>query len=159
MVNEAMQPNTLPALSGSLGKKQIAALVQQSVENALDDGNVAQVAEALAVMELFVNSIRKDERFIDGIRDDLSKNHGALKTASGARIEACEGGIVYDYSENPGWCYLNEQIAHFTEQRKELEAKLRQIPGGKIVVDEETGEVFTGPLKSSKSTYRITLAK
>jgi hypothetical protein len=159
MVNEAMQPNTLPALSGSLGKKQIAALVQQSVENALDDGNVAQVAEALAVMELFVNSIRKDERFIDGIRDELLKNHGALKTASGARIEACEGGIVYDYSENPGWCYLNEQIALFTEQRKELEAKLRQIPGGKIVVDEETGEVFTGPLKSSKSTYRITLAK
>ena len=115
-----MQPNTLPALSGSLGKKQIAALVQQSVESALDEGNVAQVAEALAVMESFVNGIRKDERFIDGIRDALLKNHGMLKTASGARIEACEGGITYDYSENPGWCYLTEQIAVLTEQRKEL---------------------------------------
>jgi hypothetical protein len=159
MVNEAMQPNTLPALSGSLGKKQIAALVQQSVESALDEGNVAQVAEALAVMESFVNGIRKDERFIDGIRDALLKNHGMLKTASGARIEACEGGITYDYSENPGWCYLTEQIAVLTEQRKELEARLRPIPAGRIVVDEETGEVFTGPLKTSKSTYRITLAK
>jgi hypothetical protein len=159
MVNEAMQPNTLSALSGSLSKKQIAAIVQQSVEVALDEGNVAQVAEALAVMETFVNGIRKDERFIDGIRDELLKNHGTLKTASGARIEACEGGIMYDYSENPGWCYLNEQIALFTEQRKELEARLRPIPAGRIVVDEETGEVFTGPLKTSKSTYRITLAK
>jgi hypothetical protein len=159
MENEAMQPNTLPALSGSLSKKQIAALVQQSVENALEDGNVTQVAEALAVMEAFVNGIRKDERFIDGMRDELLKNRGVLNSASGARIEACEGGIMYDYSENPGWRHLTEQIALLTEQRREMEAKLRQIPAGRLVVDEETGEVFTGPLKSSKSTYRITLAK
>lgn len=154
-----MQPNTLPAINKGLSKKQITTLVQQSVENVLDGGNVAQVAEVLSVMDEFVKGIRRDERFIDGIRDELLKNSGSLKTPSGARIETCEAGITYDYSENPSWRHLNDQIAELLEQKKELEEKLRRIPAGKMIVDEETGEIFTGPLKMSKSTYRITLAR
>ena len=159
MAKEAMPLNVLPAINKGLSKKQIHTLVQQSVVNVLEGGNVAQVAEVLAVMEDFVKGIRKDERFIDLMRDELLKNHGVLKTASGARIEACEAGIAYDYSDNPSWHFLNNQIAELTEQKKQMEEKLRQIPGGKMVVDEETGEVFTGPLKTSKSTYRITLSR
>ena len=161
MAREVLQrPNTaLPTIREGLSKKQINALVQQSVANLMEGGNVAQVAEVLAAMEDFVKGIRKDERFVDLIRDELLKHGGSMKTASGAKIEACEASTTYDYSENPGWCYLNEQIAFLNEQKKEMEAKLRQIPGGKEVVDEETGEVFTGPLKTSKSTYRITLAR
>lgn len=154
-----MQPNALPAINEGLSKRQITRLVRQSVDAVLEGGNIAQVAEVLAVMDEFVKGIRKDERYVDLMRDELLKNHGAMKTASGARIEACEAGISYDYSENPSWNYLNNRIAELTEQKKELEEKLRRIPGGKMVVDEETGEVFTGALKSSKSTYRITLAR
>lgn len=154
-----MQLNTLPAIREGLSKRQITALVQQSVEDVLEDGNAAQIAEVLAVMDEFVKGIRKDERFIDQMRDELLKNHGSLKTASGARIEACEAAINYDYSENTSWQYLHNQIATLTEQKKEMEEKLRKIPAGKMVVDEETGEVFTGPLKTSKSTYRITLVR
>jgi hypothetical protein len=159
MAKGATQPNTLPAINEGLSKKQITMLVKQSVENVLENGNYAQVAEVLAVMEEFVKSIRKDERFVDGIRDELLKNHGTMKTASGARIEACEAGISYDYSDNPSWHHLNNQIAELTAEKKNLEEKLRQLPGGKMVVDEETGEVFIGAFKTSKSTYRITLAR
>jgi hypothetical protein len=159
MRNEATLPNTLPAINEGLSKKQIATLVAQSVDNVLEKGNVSQVAEVLAVMEEFVKGIRKDERFVDIMRDELLKSHGMVKTASGARIEACEAAISYDYSDNPAWHHLNNQIAELTEQKKELEEKLRQIPAGKMVVDEETGEVFTGAFRSSKSTYRITLAR
>lgn len=151
--------NALPTIREGLRKKQVAALVNQSVENLLEGANVAQVAEVLAVMEDFMKGIRKDERFIGLMRDELLKAGGTLKTASGAKIEACEASTTYDYSENGGWCFLNEKIAALNEEKKELEAKLRQIPGGKEVVDEETGEMFTGPLKTSKSTYRITLAR
>lgn len=154
-----MQLNALPAIREGLSKKQVAALVRQSVESVLEGGDVAQVAEVLAVMEEFTKGIRKDDRFIDLMRDALLKNHGAVKTASGARIEVCEAGIAYDYSENPSWLFLNNQIAELTEQKKELEEKLRLIPGGKMIVDEETGEVFIGAFKTSKSTYRITLAR
>jgi len=159
MRNVATLPDTLPSLTEGLSKKQITALVQQSVETVLDGGNVAQIAEALAVMEEFVKGIRKDDRFVDLLRDELLKNQGAVKTASGARIEACEAGIAYDYSENPSWQHLENEIAALTAQKKNLEEKLRRIPGGKMVVDEETGEVFTGAFKTSKSTYRITLAR
>ncbi|HUQ97397.1 MAG TPA: hypothetical protein VM010_07005 [Chitinophagaceae bacterium] len=154
-----MLPNTLPAIKEGLSKKQITALVNQSVDSVLESGNAAQVAELLSVMDEFVKGIRKDDRFVDGLRDELLKAHGSIKTASGARIEACEAGIQYDYSENPAWTHVNNQIAELTEQRKSLEQKLRSIPGGKMVVDEETGEVFIGAFKTSKSTYRITLAR
>jgi hypothetical protein len=160
MAKELLQRrNALPTIKEGLSKKQVASLVNQSVENLLEGGNVAQVAEVLAVMEDFVKGIRKDERFVGLMRDELLKNGGTMKTASGAKIEACEASTTYDYSENGSWCFLEGKISELAEQKKELEARLRQIPGGKEVVDEETGEVFTGPLKTSKSTYRITLAR
>src|SRR6476469_2300462 len=152
------QLEVLPAFRHGLSKKQVQSLVNQSVENLLEGGNVAQVAEVLAVMEDFVKGIRKDERFVDLMRDELLKNGGSMKTTSGAKIEACEASTTYDDSENGSWCFLNEKLAELNERKKELEGKLRLITGGKEVVDEETGEVFIGPLKTSKSTYRITLA-
>ena len=39
------------------------------------------------------------------------------------------------------------------------EDRLRKIPSGKILVDEETGEVMIGPSKTSKSSYKVTLLK
>src|SRR5215217_6475992 len=121
--NGAMRPNALPAINEGLSKKQITTLVKQSVENVLENGNVAQVAEVLAVMEEFVKGIRKDERFVDLMRDELLKHHGMLKTTSGARIEACEAAISYDYSDNPSWHHLNNQITELTAEKKNLEEK------------------------------------
>ncbi len=159
MQNEVTLPELLPVISNGLNKRQINNLVAQSVAAVLEAGNAVQTAEALAVMEVFVKSVRKDERFMNAMQDELLKAHGTLKTASGARIEACEAGIAHDYSENPSWRHLNNQIAELTEQKKSLEEKLRRIPGGRLIVDEETGEVFAGALKTSKSTYRITLSR
>ena len=45
------------------------------------------------------------------------------------------------------------------EQKKQREELLRKIAPGRMAVDPETGEVLEGPFKTSKSTYRITLAK
>ncbi len=152
-------PKALPQIGEGLSKRQIATLAEQSVENVLEEGNVEQVAEALAVMEEFVKQVRKDERFIDIMREELIKHHGTIKTTSGARIELCEAGVSYDYSEDPSWRYIDEQIKLLTEQRKQIEEKLRSIPPGKTMVDPETGEMLEGALKSSRSTYRITLSK
>ena len=160
MAKHLVQPNSsLPFIQEGLSKAQITALARQSVDNVLEEGNVFQVAEAVAVMEEFVKSIRKDERFVDFLRDELLKHHGRLSTPSGAKIETCEAGITYDYSHDTGWKSLDEQIKYLTEQKKELEEKLRKIAPGKMAVDPETGEILEGALKSSKSTYRITLSK
>jgi hypothetical protein len=150
---------TLPSISEGLSKKQIADLAEQSVHNVLEEGNVFQVAEALAAMEEFVKNVRKDERFVEFLREELTKHRGRLTTNSGARIETCEAGVMYDYSNNGEWRELEQQIKMLTEQRKAVEEKLRKLVPGRMAVDPETGEVLEGPIKTSKSTYRITLKR
>ena len=154
-----MQPDALPVLTGGMNKQQITELARQSVENVLEHGRVEQVAEALAVMDEFVKQVRRDDRFIDLVRDELVKYNGTMRTVSGARIELCEAGVTYDYADEPAWRELDAGIRALTEQKKKLEEKLRGIGAGNMVVDHETGEVITGALRSSKSTYRITLSK
>jgi hypothetical protein len=148
----------LPAIREGLSKKQIRDLADQSVEHVLEEGHVFRVAEALAAMEEFVKTMRKDERYIQFLRDELAKHHGRLVTGSGARIEMCEAGVNYDYSSNADWRLLDAQIRLLTDHKKALEERLRAIAPGRIGVDHETGEVIEGAFKSSKSTYRITLS-
>jgi len=159
MEKRLAQHKTLPVIGEGLTKRQISRLADQSVDNLLEEGNVFQVAEALAAMEEFVRSVRKDERYVQFLRDELSKHHGRLTTHSGAKIEACEAGVRYDYSHNAEWRDLDEAIRILMEKRKAVEEKLRAIAPGRIGVDTETGEVIDGPGKSSRSTYRITLAR
>ncbi len=159
MVNQYRQHSTLPAIHEGLNKAQVSKLAKSSIENVLEEGNVAQVAEAIAVMEEFIKQVRKDDRFIDFMRDELIRNNGTIRTQSGARIEMCEAGVAYDYSEDTTWSSKEAEIKMLIEERKKIEEKLRKIGPGKMMVDNETGEVMVGPLKSSRSTYRITLSK
>ena len=149
----------LPLIGEGLNKTQIRDLADRSVEKVLEEGNVFSVAEALAVMDEFVKTVRKDERYVQFLRDELVKHHGRTVTASGAKLEMCEAGVTYDYSHNSEWQMLEENIKLLQEQKKGLEEKLRKIAPGRIGVDHETGEVLEGAMKTSKSTYRITLAR
>jgi hypothetical protein len=149
----------IEAFNNGLTKKQIAQMAELTVEMVVEEGSVFKVAEALAAMDEFVKTIRKDDRFIDLIRDELLKHHGRMKTASGARIEMYEAGVHYDYSENPEWRELDNEMRILSERKKAVEENLRKLAPGKMIVDPETGEVTEGALKSSRSTYRITLAK
>ena len=148
----------LPSIRDGLTKKQVAEMADRSVQNVLEQENVFQVAEALAAMDEFVKTIRKDERYVQFLRDELTQHNGKLVTDSGAKIELCESGVSYDYSSNAEWRILDQQIQILAEQRERVEDKLRKVAQGKIMVDTETGEVLEGPVKTSRSTYRITLA-
>jgi hypothetical protein len=110
-------------------------------------------------MEEFIKTVRRDERYIQFLRDELIKHHGRLVTNSGAKIELCEAGVSYDYSANGEWRGLEEQIQALQEQKKAVEDKLRRVAPGRVAVDPETGEMIEGAFKTSKSTYRITLAR
>ena len=110
-------------------------------------------------MEEFTKAVRKNERYVEFVREELIKHNGRLVTTSGAKIEICEAGISYDYSQSAEWREVEEQIKFLQERKKAVEEKLRKIAPGRMAVDPETGEVTEGALKSSKSTYRITLAR
>ena len=159
MEKHLAQPNVLPSISEGLSKQKIADLADESVGQVLEEGNVFQVAEALAAMEEFVKTVRKDERYIQYLRDELAKHHGRLITASGAKIEACEAGVSYDYSSNAEWRELEAERFEIERRKRALEEKLRILAPGRVAVDPDTGEMLEGPLKTSKSTYRITLAR
>jgi hypothetical protein len=160
MAKHLTQHNPLPAIREGLTKTQISKLAIQSVENVLEDNSyIFQVAEAIAAMEEFAKQVRRDERFVEILRDEIIKHNGKAATPSGAKLEICEAGVNYDYSQDASWRSLEQEIQELTEKRKALEEKLRRIAPGKMWVDNETGEVFEGPLKVSKSTYRITLGK
>ncbi|MDB5250995.1 MAG: hypothetical protein JWP27_164 [Flaviaesturariibacter sp.] len=158
MAGHVTTGSALPTIASGLSKSQIRNLADDVVQNVLEDGGVFQVAEALASMDEFVKTLRRDERYIQFLRDELAKHHGRLVTPSGAKIEACEAGVSYDYSANADWRVLDEQIRLLQEHKKGLEERLKGIGPGRIGVDHETGEVIEGAWKSSKSTYRITLA-
>ena len=159
MAKHLVQHNTLPAIQEGLRKTEIFELALKSVDNILEEGNVFQVAEAIAAMEEFVKAVRKDERYIEFLREELIKNNGRLYTNSGAKIEVCEAAVAYDYSHDATWRMLDEEIKTLQDQKKSREEILRKIAPGRMAVDPDTGEVWEGPLKTSKSTYRITLAK
>jgi hypothetical protein len=151
--------NTLPAIQEGLTKKQIDSMATSSVDVLLEEGNVFEVAEAIAAMEEFVKAVRKDSRYIDFIRDELSKNNGKLRTSSGASIELCEAAVTYDYSDDGTWRMIDEEIKGLQQQKKIREEELRKLAPGRMAVDPDTGEVIQGPTKTSKSTYKITLAR
>ena len=161
MAKHLVQHNesSLPSIKEGLNKKQIAELARQSVANVLEEGNVFQVAEALAAMEEFTKAVRKNESYVEFLREELVKHNGRLTTTSGAKIEMCEAGVSYDYSHSPEWREIEDAIKFLQEKKKQVEEKLRKIAPGRMAVDPETGEVVEGAFKTSKSTYRITLAR
>ena len=159
MEKHLLQPNVFPSIQGGLTKKQIADLADESVSHVLEEGDVFKVAEALAAMEEFVKTVRKDERYIQFLRDELEKHQGKLITASGAKIEICEAAVNYDYSTNAEWRAVEAERLEIERKKKAVEEKLRILAPGRVAVDPDTGEMLEGPLKTSKSTYRITLAR
>ena len=158
MEKRLAQRSTLPSIKEGLTKRQIHDLADEAIGRVLEEGNVFGVAEALAAMEEFVKTVRRDERYVQFLRDELSKHHGRLLTASGAKIELCEAGVSYDYSANAEWCALEAERYEIERRKKAVEEKLRLLAPGRVAVDPDTGEVLEGPQKASKSTYRITLA-
>jgi hypothetical protein len=166
MAKHSVQPSLpfgedviLPSISDGLSKAQIAELADHSVERVLHEGDVFRIAEALAAMEEFIKGVRKDERYVQFMRDELAKHHGKMVTVSGAKIEMCEAGVQYDYSHDAGWRQVSQEIEALTSEKKKIEETLRRVAPGRIAVDHETGEVIEGALKKSKSTYRITLKR
>jgi len=110
-------------------------------------------------MEEFTKTVRKNESYVEFLREELVKHNGRLTTTSGAKIEMCEAGVSYDYSHSPEWREIEDAIKFLQEKKKQVEEKLRKIAPGRMAVDPETGEVVEGAFKTSKSTYRITLAR
>lgn len=75
----------------------------------------------------------------------------------GCVIEKVEAGSKYDFSTcNDGtyMCIL-DKFGAVQKEKKEREDYLKKIPQGASILIEETGEVIQAPVKSSKTTLKI----
>lgn len=100
-----------------------------------------------------------DKDFLSAVIDEIKKYGKEYMTPRGVKFELAETGTKYDYSHNPLWKALEAESKAAADKRADLEAKLKKIPAGSVLVDEETGETLVGPPKSSKSSFKVTLSK
>lgn len=149
----------LPSFRQGMSKNTISELASASVNLAIEDGNVLQIAEAISAMAEFVELVRKNDLFINAVVEEANKNKGKIDLPGGAKIEACETGTTYNFSHTPEWVELKNQEKEISDKRKALEDRLKKIPAGKLLVDEESGETLCGPSKTSKSNYKLSLPK
>lgn len=100
-----------------------------------------------------------DKDFVAAMITEVSKFGKDYKTARGVKFEVAETGVSYDYSGNPAWVAAKQQEEQAKAIRTEIEQRLKFIPAGKSLVDEDTGEILCGPAKTSKSSIKVTLPK
>lgn len=132
----------------------LAAKIQQQVS----EGQVDAIEAAIklnATMNMCKEAlelIRKD------VVSELDKNRGK-SDKFGCKVEVAEVGSKYDYSSNPSWAAFAATEAEAATERKKIEDRLKKIPAGKTLVDDETGEALTGPSKTSTTSFKVSLAK
>ena len=137
----------------SVVKQMAKEIADQVREGYIDPISISVRA---AAMISFCEELRKE---IEPTVTDLLVKTKEAATWGGATIEAAEVGTKYDYSGNDEWVRLKEEEAAIADKRKAIEEKMKKIPQGQVLVDEETGDTMTGAIKSSKSSYKINLGK
>lgn len=143
-----------------LSKTIISSNAKQYVSKAIEQGREIDLAEIISLCENLAKKLKEDDRVRPAVVKVLELHpNGKYTTASGAKIEIIEGGVSYDYSLTPEWVELDREEKSIKERKKALEERLKAIPAGKLLVDEETGETLIGPAKTSTTTYKVTLAK
>ncbi len=64
----------LPQISAGLTKNQIKIIAQNSINELMDSGRILEAAEALSIMEKFIEEVRSSKAFTDYVREEVAKN-------------------------------------------------------------------------------------
>lgn len=168
-INNARQKeehdNAITALTifeQGLCKSAIKSMAENAINSVLETGNILQVAEALSAMIEFVETVKKDDRFKNYVREEAGKTPKGFISNSGAKIELAETGTAYDFSkcDDPTLVNLEEKLKKITDEVKARKDFLKTVPlsGMEVLIDDELVKVYP-PSKTSTSSYKITLAK
>lgn len=152
----------LPQISAGLTKNQIKIIAQNSINELMDSGRILEAAEALSIMEKFIEEVRSSKAFTDYVREEVAKNGKEITNSSGAKIELSEAGTKYDFSQcnDPILAQLQAKFEGAKAILDERKAYLKNIPsaGVDVLIEDEVVKLYP-PSKTSSSTYKITLAK
>ena len=110
-----------------------------------------------------IKELKSNPKYIDYLRDEISKYGSNHITPSGTKLELAETGTKYDYSQTGDVVYFDliKQSESLNEQIKEREKFLKAVPKSGTHILMEDGELINvyPPSKSSNSSYKATIQK
>ncbi len=141
-----------------VSKTEISSLAKDFVSYVGETGGALTKAASIAALEEFVKKVKADPEWKDIVRDELKDGETEV---NGVSIKPIESGVKYDYSvcQCSEWDTLDTKIKELTDSKKSLEEKLKMVAKGTTIINEETGEVYLPPTKTSTSTYQVSLKK
>ena len=125
-----------------------------------NDKNPLPILVQLKFIEKAIDDILKDEEIdYHWLKEFLLYDKDEAVVVNGATLRQSEVGVKYLYKDcgDPVWNDLNKEIEALTEQRKEREKFLQNIPYDKGTVDPDTGLFITRPPKTSKTKVIVKL--
>jgi len=153
----------LPIVTNEVTKTQIKIIAQETICNLMDTGNVIDMADAFAKVELLIKEIKSTPAYIDYLREEVSKYGKSLTTSSGTKMELAEVGTKYDYQTcgDLELVNLNAQLLTIENAIKDRQTFLKTLPVSGIEIILDGGEVakIYPPIKTSTSSVKCTIAK
>ena len=140
--------NTLPS-----SKEQLKVFSRKLKDEILaNDKDPLKILVQLKYAEKVIADILKDKDIdYHFLKEFLLYEKEKEIEVNGAKLRQGETGVKYDYEAcgDPVWFDLVKQIKELTEQRKEREKMLQNIPFDKGIVDPKTGVYISRPSKTS----------
>jgi hypothetical protein len=135
-------------------KDEIQLFIDNSVELILSGKyNPLEIEVKLKAMEEIIKALRGNQDVKDFAMDEAEK-HGKSFDFAGAKFSIVETGR-YDYSADPEWKRVDNEIKLLKEHQKIQEKLLRDLD--KEVADPDTGEIIIPAKKVTTKQIRVSL--
>jgi hypothetical protein len=151
----------LPEINEQISKANIQYLANKVVDNVCLTGNIIQLAENLAKMDLLIKEIKENSNYKDYILNEVSKYGKSHVTASGTKLEVAEVGTKYDYSltNDIELKYFEQEKAILENKIKERQTFLKALKHPlEFLLDDELHTVYP-PSKTSTTSIKTTILK
>jgi hypothetical protein len=147
-----------------ISKSSLKTLADETINSLLEQGGFIYATERLSAMSEYIDGIRQDKRFVEGVRSEVELYGKMLITNNSSKVELAETGTKYDYSNcnDAEYFSLLADLEKAKEMVKVRESFLKGVPSkGFEVTDTTTGEIVTiyPPVKTSTSSFKVTLNK
>lgn len=158
LLEEEATPNKVTFSKESL-KDQIDTIIHQVEEG---EKYALEVLTAFRYVEKIIKDERLSKKLLEIAKTEFAqRKEGKEAVFNNFRIEEATVGVSYDYSADPIWQRLKQDVVEATAKLKEREGILKatKIENEIQEIDPETGELFIRipPIKKSSSTLKFTL--
>jgi len=151
----------IPAINEKISKQDIKKLANDVVDNVCITGDIVNLAENLAKMDLLIKEIKDNSNYKDYILNEVSKYGKSHITASGTKIELAEVGVKYDYAQTGDFILVDLELqkAIIENKIKERQTFLKAISKPIEVLFADELVTLYPPAKTSTSSVKITISK